>query len=99
MPLYPVVTQVQFVWRPGNKDKPMVGQGPNAAFKSGLRTATRRLHTDPFQPVARRIRFERKDATPVHLCSRHGFSATVVSSIGSTASQPSSALIKMMRGF
>ena len=65
MPLHPVVTQVQFVGRPGNQDEPVVAQGPNAAFKRWLRTAARRLHTDPVQPVARRIRPERKDLTPV----------------------------------
>src|SRR5262249_61922048 len=65
MPPYPVVTQVQFLWRASNNDEPVVGQGLNTEFKSWLRTATRRLHTDPFQPVDRRIRTERKDTTPV----------------------------------
>ena len=65
MPLYLGVTQVQFVRRASNDDEAMVGQGLHTEFKSWLRTATRRLHTDPFQPVARRIRPERKDATPV----------------------------------
>src|SRR5215813_7061563 len=65
MPLYPVVTQVQLVGRASNNDEPVVGQGRNTEFKSWLRTATRRLHTDPLQPVARLIRPERKDVRPV----------------------------------
>jgi len=65
MPLYPVVMQVQCVGRASNNDEPVEGQGLNTEFESGLRTATRRLHMDPFQPVARRIRPERKDAMPV----------------------------------
>jgi len=39
--------QLQFVGRPSNKDEPVMGQGRNAAFKGWLRTATRRLQTDP----------------------------------------------------
>src|SRR5262249_38178505 len=65
MPLYLVVTQFQSVGRPGNKDEPVVGQGRNAELKSWLGMTARRLHTDPSLPVARRIRPERKDFTPV----------------------------------
>jgi len=36
MLLYLVVTQLQCVGRPGNKDEPVVGQGRNAELKSWL---------------------------------------------------------------
>jgi hypothetical protein len=65
VPLHPVIPQVQFVGRPGNKDEPVVGQGWHVAFKGGLRTAARRLQADPSQSVARRGRLEREDLAPV----------------------------------
>jgi len=65
MPLYPVVTQVQFVWRPGNKDEPVMGQGGQVEFKGGRRPAASRIQADPPQPVARRGRLVGEEPEPV----------------------------------
>ena len=65
VPVYPLISQVQRLRRPGDKEEPVVADGGLAEFGVGRRTEARRLEANPRQPVARRGRLEWDPLKPV----------------------------------
>src|SRR5581483_3504603 len=65
VPLHPFIQQVQFLWRPGKKDEPVVGDGGRVESRARDRTVASRLQPRPPQPVARRGRRAREKLEPV----------------------------------
>jgi hypothetical protein len=65
VPPHPLKSQFQFLWRPRDKDEPVVRKGRRIVFPGGRRTVASGLQPYPSQPVARRDRLERDDLEPV----------------------------------